>query len=79
MLSLLMTLKKTQLWYLTSKYGNFCDKNVLDVRPAVSDSQRYSQCSDCLCGFIILSFVPVLIFGDVLSFPFRKLINCNGN
>jgi hypothetical protein len=75
----LMDSKKTQLWYMTSKYGNFCGKDVLDARQAVSDSERYNQCSNCLCGCIILPFIPVLIIGDILSFPIRKLINCCGN
>jgi hypothetical protein len=66
---------RTKLWYMTSKYGNFCCSDVLDARQAQSDSESSKQCGECLCGGLIFPFSPLLVLCDLISYPIRGLVN----
>ena len=66
---------RTRIFPSFSKYGNFCTNDVLDVKPAVSDAERSKQCCDCMGGFILLPFTPVMIICDLVSYPFRVITN----
>lgn len=65
---------KTEIYPLCSKYGTLCNK-VMSATTPRSDYESSQQCGRFLRGAIGLPFLPVFCTLDIISFPFRKIIN----